>query len=240
MSDSITAEQVLQDIEFELIQGMVPHDELGTAIQAVRKFQNQARADAFSSKHRPADYQEIASRQFQINDMLLTLLQEMAVQLRTLQLELRRATGLLPPPLSSPSISELVTPEPGSGRPIGPSLPARPAESNGGPFGESSIAAMRPQELRVEQEVRPVRVPLIGRWLTRLRAAFHSLALFYVGRLADQQTAVNRALWESFLELNQTLAHHQQQLQALHDRLSGQTVGSDDSPHRSADSMPPP
>lgn len=238
MREPITAEQVLQDIEFELIQGMVPHDELGAAIQAVRRFQNQARADAFSLGRRKAEYREIASRQFQINDMLLTLLQEMAAQLQTLKLELRQATGLLPvsPP---PSIPAPVASEPGIGRPTGPPLPVPTHESGRVPPGVGAIASMPQEPLRVEPLVRPVRLPLIGRWLTRLRAAFHSLALFYVGRLADQQTAVNRALWESLLELNQMLVHQQQQLQALHEQWSAWTVGPE-SPDRSADPMPPP
>ena len=230
MKHSITAEQVLRDIEFELIQGIVPHNELGSSIQAVRKFQNQARADAFRSGRRKADYQEIAGRQFQINDMLLTLLQEMAVQLQALQLEWERAGRVLHPPFPSASIPEPLPSEPGSGRPTGsgPSLSVSLAEGERGQFVVDKIAAMRLEELRVEREVRPVRIPVIGRWLTRARAALHRLPLFYVGRLANKQTAINRMLWDSIMELNQMLVHHQQQLQILLDRLPDRTVPSNE------------
>jgi hypothetical protein len=69
--------------------------------------------------------------------------------------------------------------------------------------------AMRADALKIERVVRPVSVPLAGGLVTKVRAALHSLTLFYVDRLAERQTAVNRLYGDWLLRLVQQ--HRQQQ-----------------------------
>lgn len=222
MKESLTAKQVLCDIEFELAQGAISQDELGQGIQAVRQFQNKTRAEAFQSGRRTADYREIASRQFQINDMLITLLQETAVKLQSLQLDLRRISGLLPeePPASTTPV-DLAEEEPS--RLLSAEHELLSVEAQAEPHDRlpGAVQALASGEhLHVGLEVRPVNAPLVGRLLTRLRAALHSLSLFYVGRLAGQQARANQALAESIQQLSRLLQHQQAQIQALSDQMA--------------------
>ena len=53
--------------------------DLGQSVQNVRRFQNGVRKEVLDTGGKP-DYREIAKRQFQINDMLLSLLQELATR----------------------------------------------------------------------------------------------------------------------------------------------------------------
>lgn len=94
MKRSLTADDVIREIEFELIQGAISKDELGQGIQTVKKFQNQIRAEFFNASSQSTDQRDYASRQFQINDMLTTLLQEMAATIQSLRLELHQSTRL--------------------------------------------------------------------------------------------------------------------------------------------------
>ena len=108
MIGSVTANDILNDIEFELLQGILAQDELGKAVQAVRLFQNQLRSKTFKSLKSSSANRSLVSSQFQINDMIITLLQEMAGTVQAMQLELRKMgqvprspSSTIPPPAES-------------------------------------------------------------------------------------------------------------------------------------------
>jgi hypothetical protein len=176
---SLSVQDVLNDIEIELLQGAVTRDELGQSVQNVRRFQNQVRGETLDSQPRP-DYRAIANRQFQINDMLLTLTQEMATRQAALELELHKAmrAGLRRDnlPVALPTSSE---PSP---RPPSEELVRRL---------DAVRDAMRDDALVLQLEVTPAEMPVIGRLLGGARAALHSLVVFYSNRLAARQTEVN-------------------------------------------------
>lgn len=206
MNDSPTADQVLRDVEFEILQSALGQDDLAQALQTARRFHLQSRHELLSTEARGRD-RDLAARQFQIDDMLLVLLQEMASRLRQLQVELQRTAGLMPYAEAGG--------RPGAIEPVagmdGPGLAGPPLDVASG----SVEANGKVERLHVEANIRPVRLPLVGGLLTRLRAALHTLPVFYVRQLAEQQAEVNRALGESVARMNQLLAEQQAQIEAL-------------------------
>ena len=78
MKSTLTREDIIADIEFELMQGTLSRNALGESMQTVRQFQNGLRSKTFDTEQSIENLYEALSRQYQLNDMLLTLLQEIA------------------------------------------------------------------------------------------------------------------------------------------------------------------
>lgn len=214
MNESPTPDQILRDIEFEIVQGALGQDDLGQALQATRRFHNQSQQELLRSDARGHGL-EMANHQFQINEMLLVLIQEMATRLRRLQVDLQRTAGLVPG--SPPGIRPREV-EPTPWR-TGDAGASNALEGGLDPATYLVELAKIDRKLKVESHMRPVRLPLVGPLLTRLRAALHSLPMFYVDQLASQQMEVNRALGDSLEQLSHLLAEQQAQIQTLHQEL---------------------
>jgi hypothetical protein len=198
---SLTAQDVLNDIEIELLQGAVTRDDLGQSVQNVRRFQNQVRGEALDKEPRP-DYRTIANRQFQINDMLLTLAQEMATRQAALELELGKAVraGLRLDNLP------LAAPDPNTPRPPSEELVRRL---------DAVQTAMRDDALALQLEVSPAETPLVGRLLGGVRTALHSLVVFYTNRLAGKQAEVNHTYGDTLASLLRGRAADREALELL-------------------------
>jgi hypothetical protein len=224
MKALLNANDVLSDIEFELIQGAISRDELGQSIQAVKQYQNKVRSEAISSIRSSGEVREIINRQFQINDMLITLLQETSAALRTTQLELRRVARM----------SNLATPA--------ARVASKPAieqdvdllettdllafdtlsdDSLWQPLTEVEKVqrAMQPEALQMESQIRSTNVPIIGAVVKRLRIALHHLVLFYVNRLVEKQVAVNQTYGDWILRTVQLCHDQQDQIDSLNAQL---------------------
>jgi hypothetical protein len=198
---SLTAQDVLNDIEIELLQGAVTRDDLGQSVQNVRRFQNQVRGEALDKEPRP-DYRTIANRQFQINDMLLTLAQEMATRQAALELELGKAVraGLRLDNLP------LAASDPNTPRPPSEELVRRL---------DAVQTAMRDDALALQLEVSPTETPLVGRLLGGMRTALHSLVVFYTNRLAGKQAEVNHTYGDTLAALLRGRAADREALELL-------------------------
>lgn len=208
MRQSISAQDIVGEIEFELAHSSISQDELGQGIQAVRQYQNHARAEIFD-KRGDIDPRELARRQFQLNDMLLAVLHQMSLNLRAAQLEQRQLAEWVRNRAAEPPAS---TPTQTFQPPNFPTTtPANLNRSNDELLMEIQ-QILRSSTLRVDAEVRPVHVPIIGGLLTRLRAALHDVSLFYTNRLGARQTAINQALCDAILRL----AEEQQRQQHEH------------------------
>jgi len=230
---SLTAQDALNDIEIELLQGAVTRDDLGQSVQNVRRFQNQVRGEALDRQARP-DYRAIANRQFQINDMLLTLAQETATRLAALELELRKAerAGLRrnPLPFAAPTAP---TAEAAGAQVSSPVFPPEqgeaeagaetPAAAQGGASESQELvrrldairSAMREDALALQLEVTPTETPLIGRFVGGARAALHSLVVFYSSRLAAKQGEINHTYGDTLGWLLEARAADREALEAL-------------------------
>jgi hypothetical protein len=218
MTQQLTAEHVLQDIEFELVQGAITRDDLGQGIQAVRQYQNKLRSEVFQPGQDMPQLREVTARQFQLNDMLITLLQETAAATQEMQLKTRRLAdwqpALLPPPTASAALmpsTGAVTSSPTAVFPIPEPLPGR---------DESELFQAMNETLHVKLEMQPSNLPLLGSWLQRFKAEMHSLVLFYVRKVAERQTAVNRTFATWSLYFNTLHQQQQQEIRQLQARLA--------------------
>jgi hypothetical protein len=209
MKELRTTDRLISDMEFELAQGVVSTDDLGQAIQAVLQYQNRARSELLRTS--PIDSREFAARSFQIDDMLINLLQETVGRIEQLQMELK---GMRPgAPLTSVARQYGgVAPDYVISDRLGTDLYERsPAEIE---------TAMRDAELQIGLDARPIKTPLVGMLLTRLRNAVHSLPLFYVRRLAAKQAAINHVYGDWILHLYRLLCRQQDEIEALNKQLA--------------------
>jgi len=230
MKSVLTANDVLGDIEFELVQGAISRDELGQSIQAVRQYQNKLRSEVLASARRMDDYREVIGRLFQVNDMLITLLQEVSAALQSLRLDLRKVARMSQ---IASSQTAVISPSAGEGDAVtipptaweareddtsaAVGIPALEGEMAGSAWQPATEVedAMRSDALRIGLDVRTTGLPIIGRVVERLRIALHNLALFYVLRLADRQVAVNRTYGDWILRLNQTCQDQSERIDSL-------------------------
>lgn len=211
MTYTITAQHILDDIEFELAQGAISKDDLGRAIQAVKQHQNKLRDEVFQPGQELPQLREIIGRQFQLNDMLITMLQEMAASMQEMQLKNKRLqnwqqTAVIPAPTNTVNTSI----------PLDDSIWWDTGEI------ESAIA----ESLSIKLEAQPTTIPIIGSFVQRFKHSIHELVLFYLQKLAQKQTAVNRIFgrWtlhsDALHHLHQNEIHQLQiQINALQARL---------------------
>lgn len=218
-----SAADILQDIQFEILQGLVDKDDLAPALHAVRQFQNQARRQTFERVPLADARRELFSRQFQFIDMLLNLLEALVLRLQGMQAEiaaLRRAPQEMisspagsPPPQVMPSVPSALGGEALSPEEIASPLHFRPADE--------IEYAIRPETIHVDLQARPFHIPVIGWLLTKARIFYQRPALFYTQLFANRQAPVNRVLGDRILYLEELVAAQQRQIQALQDTLKG-------------------
>ncbi len=216
MTPAVTVADILHSIEFELAQSAISRTDLGDGLNAVRQFQNQARTATFESDKAFADTRALITQQYQINDMHLALLQELTAAVQAMQLDLRRVSQLPPRevtvtarPSATPPASTVASavPLPPTDWPLDDLAPMWPNE----PIED----AMRPDTLKLKIDVRPSTTPILGGLLRRVRAAFHSLTLFYLQQIGKKQTGVNQIYGERLLQLTDLIQQQQQQIDAL-------------------------
>jgi hypothetical protein len=219
MKNSLAADDVVGDIEFELVQGAISRHELGQSIQAVRRYQNKIRDEVFQSVQKSdATGRETVSRLFQINDMLITLLQATAAELQSLQLGLRKTARMSQAALTRTAIAGVgPAAETGGDIPAAVDVPALDELEEDAIWQSSTDVedAMRSEALQIEPQVRSTGTPVVGWMIRRMRAALHSLVLFYVERLARKQTKINQTYGDWILRLVQMYHGQQEQTDVL-------------------------
>jgi hypothetical protein len=222
--DKLSAEDVLRDIEFELAQALVSHGDLAQGVHAVRRYHNEACGEMLRGSRSIESVDRVIRRLFQINDMLITLLHEAASAIQSLRIDLRRMTELARDSASAGGtgeapLSTVGADRVGYGPGRGPTSEQLLGESDRHRLAELE-SAMQPEALKLRVVARPVRIPIIGGLLRRLREVFHNLVLFYVKRLADRQTIVNQTYGDSILQLTQMNQRQQEQIDMLRKRLA--------------------
>ncbi len=239
MTPAVTTTDILHSIEFELAQSAISRTELGDGLNAVRQLQNKARTATFESNKAFTDMRAVITQQYQINDMHLTLLQELTAAVQAMQLDVRRVSQL-PPRESRASVRPSALPTRLSDATSGSSSPVEAASVDELPgdwpdgdvmplwSDEPIEAAMKPDLLKQKIDVRPVTTPLVGGLIRRVRAAFHSLTLFYVQQIGQKQTGVNQVYGERLLQLTALVQQQQQQIEALHAQVVALTGQSSD------------
>ncbi len=197
-------QDVLNEIEFELAQGTVSRDDLGKAVQQVRQFHGKLRAEIYGTPAQSLDVREIVNRQFQLNDMLLTLVQEMSAALHDTQARIARTRALAPS--SETTTAQAID------------TVAMPDSDDSPPWDDDAVRALNTatnDTLVQKMDARPVGVPIVGGVLSRVRAALHDVILFYVNRLARRQATINGVYGEQLLVLKRKCEVQEEQIRKL-------------------------
>ncbi len=216
----LTINDIFTDIEFELIQGTIPRNELGQSIEAVKKHHYAMRAEILQMTKPNSEARDIASRQFQINEMLLTLLQEMATTMRALQFQHQQLSANKPKEetnLPLAASAQIPANENDSGS-DNKTVVIRDNELYWWPPLEVE-KAMQTEAIQVNLEARPINIPLLGGWLTRLRTGVHQLVLFYLNRLVGKQAKVNQTYGDWMLHLMQLHQFQEEKIADLERQL---------------------
>jgi hypothetical protein len=240
MKSRFTTDDILDSIEFELAQGTISRDDLGTGLSAVKEFQNKSRTELFGSNQTAANSRTMINRQFQINDMHLTLLQEIAAGLHGLQLDLRRMRDLIQRrAATSQSVVEAVQPAAIGGEEQSVYRASLSLDSGMASIEPEKLPTeaiedtFKPDALRIKLDIRYSTVPIVRSLIWRVRSAIHNLVLYYVNQLAQRQASINQVYGERLLRLGWLIEAQQQQLDSLAaqvEALQSHSVSTDSQP----------
>jgi hypothetical protein len=177
----------------------------------LRSYQNEQRSALLGTGSTAPTLDDVADLQLRLNDAMLTLIQVLGARFDRLNEQVRRAEYLqlrldetAPYAATASSMPALAGGvfQYQEDTDIGGCTAHLPAA---GDLEGAVQASMRPDSLDQWLDVRPVNIPLIGGLLTRLRRSLHELVLFYVRRLADEQSKVNQVYGNALLTLDQAV-----------------------------------
>ncbi len=192
-------DNILSDVEFELVQGAIARNEIGRAVIAVRQHHQKLRSEILSSEKLSNNPRELMSRQFQMNDSLIALIQNLASELQATRLEMRQLVALRSIRSATDVLSELPTTssdvDSRSNPSIAPLGNPNNIDSLWQPDPEVEIL-LSEKELAPKLDAQPIHLPVLGGLLQRVRNALHQLSHYYTYRLAERQSVVNRAMVE--------------------------------------------
>ncbi len=213
---------ILKSIEFELIQGAISRDDLGSSIQAVRQHQNKVRGELLDSARAPGSVRDVLPELFQINEMLVTISQEMNAAIQSLRMDLRRIARMSQVPSSlAGSIPGSICLGDAEARTTkdAPALVESAHDVDQDPPPDVG-SAMHSKALQVDLDIRPTTIPVVGGFIRRLRLALHDLVLFYLRQLAQKQVAINQTYGEWVLHLIEMSEHQQDHIDLLNARVA--------------------
>lgn len=199
MKRPITVADILNSVEFELLQHSLMQDDVSEGIQRLKTYQARTRVELFGQGKSPT-FEEVVSAQFNANEMMATLIQVMNQRLEAVRQEVRQAAYLKQ---HAPSPSDSL-PEGGSFSDCrfdlsDVRLDALDIFAQHASDADEQIDALRAlaesirdASLPFEMEVHQSDVPLIGGLLNRIRRALHELVLFYTNKVVRRQTEINQ------------------------------------------------
>jgi len=243
MKRPITVADILNSVEFELLQHALLQDNVSESIQRLKTYQARTRVELFGQGKSPT-FEEVVSAQFNANEMMATLIQVMNQRLEALRQEVRQAAYLKQhAPLTSDSLSErdfLSERDSFSNRWPGSSdaqfdtlgvfvQHVSNVDDKTNALG-SLVDSVQHASVPLEMEVRQSNVPLIGGLLNRIRRALHELVLFYVNKIVRRQTEINElysVALQELVTLNQAQAQEIAQLRWRLQRLTAAKESSD-------------
>jgi hypothetical protein len=237
MKRPVTVADILNSVEFELLQHSLMQDDVSEGIQRLRAYQARTRVELFGQGKSPA-FEDVVSAQFNANEMMMTLIQVLNERLEALRQEVRQAAHL-----------KQHTPSTADSPPDWGSLPDQPFGSSYAHFYAFDFAPAASADLpdrthalealaesiqdastAVEMEVRQSHLPIIGGLLNRIRRALHELVLFYTNKVVRRQAQVNDAynvVLQELVALNRAQAQEIAQLRWHLQRLTAPGAQND-------------
>lgn len=230
MKRPITVTDILNSVEFELLQQTLIQDDVTEGVHRLRAYQADAR-NQLRQQSAPPSNNSLVELQINTNEMMLTLIQLLDHQVQALQQELRRAAQLT---VHQPGISR-------SERAVSAETDAAQArdastslDTSDDSLSDQSTEEHPPEafnafvgDMYLDRELGPIEMdvheshaPVLGGVLNRVRMSLHELVLFYVNKVVEQQTDVNRAYADALRDLLATVRTQSLELQELRNRLS--------------------
>lgn len=200
-----SADRIVKDIEFEILLGTIPQEDLANAVLSIKSRHNKLRSEVTETLRDPR-LQEAFSKIFQAQEMLLVLLQEVCVILESLRAGLPEITSRAEHSTDLDWGSDL--------------LSLQETRSEEFSFHPSInlvevTEQIKSEPLRFDPEVRAPKLPVIGTLIRSVKLALHHLVLFYVNRLGTRQGHVNKVYGEQILRLYQVVLDQQKQVAIL-------------------------
>lgn len=215
MPDMLTPKDIIEEIEFELAQGIIGKFGPGRSIGQVREFTRKTRDTILDKYKIHGNLRDIIRKQFQLTEMLLKLLEESAASFQSLQLNFEqhcRSVGL-----SSDDLP-----------PSGNGIRSIPKNTDGNSLKKRYFFLSQKEILKINPAhyLKP-EVPISRRrsvWLTRivnfLKMLYHRPAYFYAGQLAKKQETVNQIFGDWLIKLNANNQNIFEKLENISGRLS--------------------
>jgi hypothetical protein len=212
MPNILTTKDVIEEIEFELAQGIIGRYGPGRSIGEVREFTSRTRTALLDSPKISENLRDIIRKQFQLTEMLLKLLEESAASVQSLQLLFEkhyRASG------------------PGQAFPSGSGIRSLPEDKPEIPLKKKYFFLNQKEILDINsihylKPEMPVSRPR-SVWLTRLvnffKNLYHRPAYFYAGQLGKKQERVNQIFGDWLIKVNANNQNFFEELEKFSDRL---------------------
>ena len=192
MKRPMTVADILNSVEFELIQHTLSQGDVASGIQQLRTYQAKARGELFGQDRLPA-LGEVADVQFHANEMAATLLQVMNLRLEAMHQELQQATFLKQHRWMDPPPSEMGEKSLHSQNVAGwPVLTAQQNLVASDSLDNALDALQKHPVAEFGMEVQRSQIPVFGGMVNWLRRVLHELVLFYVNRAVRQQAETHQ------------------------------------------------
>ncbi|MCS6827518.1 MAG: hypothetical protein NZ553_12965 [Caldilinea sp.] len=237
MKRPVTVADILNSVEFELLQHSLMQDDVSEGIQRLRTYQARARVELFGQAKSPS-FEDVVNAQFNANEMMTTLIQVMNERLEALRQEVRQAAYLKQH--ASSTLDSQPNWEPLSNQPLDLNeaqiyafefaLPASTEMSDRANALKALAESIQDASTDVEIEVRQSQLPIIGGLLHRIRRALHELVLFYTNKVVRRQAQVNDAynvVLQELVALNRAQAQEIAQLRWHLQRLTAPGAQND-------------
>ncbi|MBI5583985.1 MAG: hypothetical protein HY892_09190 [Deltaproteobacteria bacterium] len=213
MPDMLTTKDIIEEIEFELAQGIIGRYGPGRSIGEMREFASRTRTTLLDSPKISGSLRDVIRKQFQLTEMLLKLLEESAASIESLQRNFEKHYRSSGPGPAIPSGPEnRCQPE------INPQIPLRKKYFFLNP--EEILGGTPSHSLKPEMPVSRTR----SVWMTRLvyffKNLYHRPAYFYTAQLAKKQETVNQLVGDWLIKLNANNQNIFEHLENLSGRLA--------------------
>jgi len=217
MKNSLKPENIIEEIQFELAQGLIRKEELGEAIRSVRNFSNKIRKEILENYPLDGKLREIFRKQFQLIEMLIKLIEENALLTQNLKIMINNRRVVNPGldnniPLDTPAV--------------------RKADSSTGGENlllnqnyyllnqEEILKVIAPKTLKIDMPITRGRTSLTTKIMSFLKLLYHRPAFFYTLQLGEKQEKINNIFGYWLMKIYTNSQLQQDQINRLNEQWS--------------------
>jgi len=216
MINSLKPENIIEEIQFELAQGLIRKEELGEAIRSVRNFSNKIRKEILENYPLDGKLRDIFRKQFQLIEMLTKLIEENALLTQNLKIMInhRRVVnpGLDRIHLDNPAVREAFASTAGEDLLLNQNYYLLNQEE--------ILKVIAPKTLKIDMPITKGRTSLTTKIKSFLKLLYHRPAFFYTLQLGEKQEKINTIFGYWLMKLYTNSQMQQDQINRLNEQLS--------------------